>query len=224
MNYVVTGGAGFVGSHLTKYLLNKGHEVTIIDNLSRGKIQDIDSVKEQITFHQVDIRDFSSLRKIVQNSDGIFHEAALTVVSESYTNKKEYHDVNVQGTENIFKIAKDFSLKVVYASSSSVYGNTEHIPVKEDFNRKPINPYGETKLQDEFLVEKYSKLSASIIGLRYFNIYGKGQSISYAGVITKFLENISKSKAPIIYGDGTQVRDFVFVEDVAKSKFNGYEK
>jgi len=123
----------------------------------------------------------------------------------------------VIGTENIFKIAKEYSLKVVYASSSSVYGNTEQLPIKENTERKPISPYGQTKLENELLAEKYYKLGTKILGLRYFNVFGKYQTLDYAGVITKFLENISNDKPPVIFGDGLQSRDFIFVKDVAKA-------
>ena len=213
MKFVVTGGAGFVGNNIVRHLLKQNHTPIVIDNLYRGKIERISSLG--VEFHKVDIRDFEQIRNIIKNSDGIFHEAALTDVQESFTKQQEYNDVNVKGTENIFKIAKDFDLKVVYASSSSIYGNPKKIPIGENSERNPINPYGKTKLDDELLAEKYSKDNASIIGLRYFNIYGKGQTGSYAGVITKFINRLKEKKSPIIFGSGTQLRDFIFVEDVA---------
>jgi len=213
MKFVVTGGGGFIGNNIVRQLLKQNHTPIVIDNLYRGKIERISSL--DVEFHKVDIRDFDQLRNILKNSDGVFHEAALTDVQESFTKQQEYIDVNVKGTENIFKIAKEFGLKVVYASSSSVYGNPKKIPINENSERNPINPYGKTKLDDEFLAEKYSKDNVSIIGLRYFNIYGEGQTGSYAGVITKFLNRLKEKKAPIIFGTGTQIRDFIFVEDVA---------
>lgn len=213
MKFVVTGGAGFIGSNIVKQLLKQKHIPIVIDNLYRGKIERISSLN--VEFHKVDIRDFDQLRNILKNSDGVFHEAALTDVQESFTKQQEYIDVNVKGTENVFKIAKEFDLKVVYASSSSVYGNPKKIPITENSERNPINPYGKTKLDDEFLAEKYSKDNVSIIGLRYFNVYGEGQTGSYAGVITKFLNRLKEKKLPIIFGTGTQIRDFIFVEDVA---------
>ena len=225
MKFVVTGGAGFIGSNIVKQLLKQNHTPIVIDNLCRGKIERISS--PDIEFHKVDIQNFDQLKKILKNSDGIFHQAALTDVQESFTKQEEYNDVNVKGTENIFKIAKEFNLKVVYASSSSIYGNPEKIPITENSKRDPINPYGKTKLDDEFIAEKYSKDNVSIIGLRYFNVYGKGQTGSYAGVITKFINKLKENKDLIIFGSGTQVRDFIFVEDVAlanisamKSKVN----
>jgi len=213
MKFIVSGGAGFIGSNIVKQLLKQGHTPIVIDNLYRGNIENISSL--DVEFHKVDIRDFGQLRNILKNSDGIFHEAALTDVQESFTKQQEYIDVNVKGTENIFKIAKEFDLKIVYASSSSVYGNPKKIPIAENSERNPINPYGKTKLDDEFLAEKYSKDNVSIIGLRYFNVYGKGQTGSYAGVITKFIDKLKQEKSPIIFGSGTQLRDFIFVEDVA---------
>ena len=217
MKFVVTGGAGFVGSHLVKLLVNEGHKITVIDNLHKGKIENLSSVINEIKFEKIDIRDFHSIEKVLKNIDGVFHQAALTVVQDSFERKKEYYDVNVLGTENIFKLAKENKFKIVYASSSSVYGHKQQTPINEDGDRKPINPYGETKLEDEYLFEKYSKLDTSIIGLRYFNIFGEGQTMEYAGVITKFLDRIKDKKPPIIFGDGSQIRDFVSVNDVAKA-------
>jgi len=217
VKFAVTGGAGFVGSYLVKRLINEDHDVIVIDNLYRGNLKNLKEVSDKIQFQKVDIRDFDSMKNIIKNTDGIFHEAALTDVQESFTKQDEYTDVNVKGTENVFRIAKEFRTKVVYASSSSVYGNPEKTPITEDSKRAPINPYGSTKLEDEYLAEKYAKDGVSIIGLRYFNIYGIGQTGSYAGVITKFINNLKEKKPPIIFGNGEQKRDFIFVEDIANA-------
>ena len=217
MNFAVTGGAGFIGSHLVKYLVSEGYTVSVIDNLFRGRISNLDGVQDKVHFVKLDILNYEDLRNNLQNVDGIFHQAALTSVPESYQKEDEYKKVNITGTENIFKIAKEFKIKVIYASSSSIYGDINKIPITEDFEREPINPYGLTKLEDEYLAEKYSKSGTQIIGLRYFNVYGLGQTLDYAGVITKFLENISAGKSPIIFGDGSQIRDFIFVKDVARA-------
>jgi len=217
MRFVVTGGAGFVGSHLVKLLLKNDHDVIVIDNLHTGKRENLASVIDKIEFQELDIRNHESMKNILKNIDGVFHQAALTVVQDSFSNPKEYHDVNVQGTENIFKLSIKNKFKVVYASSSSVYGHKQKMPIEENVERKPINPYGQTKLECEHLVEKYSKLGGSIIGLRYFNIFGKGQTIEYAGVITKFIERLKEGKAPIIFGRGSQIRDFIYVNDVVKA-------
>jgi len=217
MKFAVTGGAGFVGNNIVKLLVSKGHEVVVIDNLHTGKKENLQEIIEKIEFHQIDIRDFLKLESILKNVDGIFHEAALTIVQESFENEKEYFDVNVKGTENIFKIAKKFKKKVVYASSSSIYGDSKQIPIKENSKRKPINPYGQTKLEDEILAEKYANEGLSVIGLRYFNIFGKGQTGSYAGVITQFLRKLNENQPPIIFGDGLQIRDFIHVSDIAEA-------
>ena len=217
MKFVVTGGIGFIGSHIVKHLLKHNHEVTVVDDFSRGRIENLAGFEEQVDLQKLDILDFDSLKDVINDSDGIFHQAALTSVPESFIQKEKYHSVNVVGTENIFKLAKEFSIKVVYASSSSVYGNTIAVPVREDLERKPINPYGITKLDDEILAAKYHDLGVSIIGLRYFNVYGIGQTNDYAGVITKFYDNIQADMSPIIFGDGSQTRDFVSVEDVANA-------
>ena len=214
MRYVVTGGAGFVGSNLVKLLVKEGHDVLVIDNLVKGKKENLTEVLEKIEFANLDIRNYDDIEKNFRDLDGVFHQAALTVVQDSFSNPQEYHDVNVVGTENIFKLSKKYDVKVVYASSSSVYGHQNIMPIKENALRNPINPYGQTKLDDEHLYEKYSKMGTRIIGLRYFNIFGEGQTPAYAGVITKFLDRIKKMKSPIIFGDGSQIRDFIFVQDI----------
>ena len=221
MKFLVTGGVGFIGNNIVRLLLESGHNVNIIDNLQVGKIENIRDIIDKVNFFQIDIRDREKLEKIVKNYDGIFHEAALTSVPESFQKPEEYNDVNVIGTKNIFEIANREKIRVVYASSSSIYGNTTQIPIKESFERKPINPYGQTKLDDEILAEKFEDLS--VIGLRYFNVYGIGQNISYAGVITKFLEQIKNKKALTINGNGNQVRDFIQVKDIAKANLSAME-
>ena len=220
MKFAVTGGAGFVGSNIVKLLVKENHNVIVIDNMHTGKKENLEEIMDKIEFYELDIRNILELENKIKDVDGIFHEAALTIVQESFLMKEEYYDVNVKGTENIFEIAKKYGIKVVFASSSSVYGNTERIPIIEDSKKEPINPYGKTKLEDEFLAQKYSDNNVSIIGLRYFNIFGKGQTGSYAGVITKFLNQLNENKSPIIFGDGSQIRDFIFVEDIAQANLS----
>ena len=217
MRYVVTGGAGFIGSHLVRHIINEGHSVEIIDNLHKGTKNNIKDVFEKINFHSIDIRDEKKLYDILKNCDGVFHEAALTSAPESFKIPKEYFDVNVNGTKKIFEIAKKVNLRVVYASSSSIYGNVKELPIKEDNAKNPINPYGKTKLEEEYLAQKFSLEGLEVIGLRYFNVYGKGQSGDYAGVITQFFENIKLKKPLIINGDGNQIRDFIHVEDIVRA-------
>ncbi len=223
MKYAVTGGAGFIGSHLVKKLVERGNEVIVIDNLNTGKKQNIEKISKKIDFFEVDIRDFSAIEDILKNIDGIFHEAALASVQDSFRIPDEFFDVNVNGTENIFKIAKKLGIKVVYASSSSVYGNPVSIPIKENDDKNPFNPYAKTKLEDDKLAEKYAKNGLKVIGLRYFNVFGPRQSKEYAGVIRLFLERIQQGLPPLINGDGLQVRDFVYVDDVVNANILSME-
>ena len=223
MKYAVTGGAGFIGSHLTKNLVERGNEVIVIDNLNTGKKQNVEKISKKIDFFEVDIRDFNAIEDILKNIDGVFHEAALASVQDSFRIPDEFFDVNVNGTENIFKIAKKLGIKVVYASSSSVYGNPISIPIKENDDKNPFNPYAKTKLEDDKLAEKYAKNGLKVIGLRYFNVFGPRQSKEYAGVIRLFLERIQQGLSPLINGDGLQVRDFVYVDDVVNANMLAME-
>jgi len=223
MKYVVTGGAGFIGSNIVKLLIKNGHNVSVIDNLHTGNLSRLKDIENKISFNKIDIRDFDKLNQNIHDIDGIFHQAALTVVPESFEKPDEYYDVNVNGTKNIFKIAKKLGVKVVFASSSSIYGNVNKIPIKENFKKNPINPYGKTKVEKEKLAQDFWRDGVNIIGLRYFNVYGKGQTGSYAGVITQFMKKIDNSLPPIIHGKGDQIRDFVSVEDVAKANLKSME-
>ena len=217
MNFVITGGAGFIGSHIAEELVNTGHNVTIIDNLSNGGKENLSEIIKKIKFINGDIRDFDLLKKTLKNIDGVFHQAALASVQESFLKEQEYHDVNVKGTENILKLAKEFGFKIVYASSSSIYGNPVKIPIEEEDPKNPINPYAVTKLDDETLAIKYAQMGVRVIGLRYFNVFGERQSKEYAGVIKKFVKKVRNNEPPIINGDGQQTRDFVYVGDVVQA-------
>ena len=217
MKILVTGGAGFIGSHIAEYLVQRGDDVTVLDNLITGSKENLTKISDKINFVNGDIRDHKLLEKLVSDTTGVFHEAALASVQQSFSMKDEYIAVNVAGTENIFKLAKEYGFKIVYASSSSVYGNPKKIPVKEDDERKPINPYAKTKLDGEDLAKKYSEIGVKVICLRYFNVFGKRQSKEYAGVIKLFLQRIQQKKSPKINGDGLQTRDFVHIDDVVKA-------
>ena len=217
MKYIVTGGAGFIGSYIVKKLVARGDSVTVIDNLNTGKEKNLESVRNKIVFLKDSVLNMSLLEKETRNIDGVFHQAALASVQDSFSKRDEYYDVNVKGTENILKLAKKNNFKVVYASSSSVYGNPEQIPIKESDAKNPINPYAETKLKKEELAIKYSEMGVKVIGLRYFNVFGKGQSKEYAGVLKLFLERIRDKLPPKVNGDGTQFRDFVYVKDVVNA-------
>jgi UDP-glucose 4-epimerase len=223
MKYVVTGGAGFIGNNIVRELIKNQHSVTVIDNLHSGRMENLQDIEELITFERIDIRDNEKIKFVLKDVDGVFHEAALTSVPESYLKKDEYFDVNVKGTQNIFEIANKENVKVVYASSSSVYGDTKVFPIKETSDKNPLNPYGETKLKDEEIAEKFVTRGLRVLGLRYFNVYGIGQTGTYAGVITQFLRKISENSPLIINGKGEQERDFIHVKDVAKANIKAME-
>ena len=223
MKILVTGGAGFIGSHIAEYLVQRGDDITVLDNLNTGSKENLAKINDKINFVNGDIRDYKLLEQLVGDIDGVFHEAALASVQQSFSMSDEYIDVNVSGTENIFKLAKEYDFKVVYASSSSVYGNPKKVPINEDDDRKPINPYAQTKLEDEYLAKQYSENGVKVIGLRYFNVFGKRQSKEYAGVIKLFLHRIQQKKPPKINGDGLQTRDFVHIDDVVKANISAMD-
>ena len=181
------------------------------------------NVQDRIELHKVNICDISQLKKVLAGKDGIFHHAALTSVAESYKKEKEYYDVNVNGTKNVFDAAKETGTKVVFASSAGVYGNTNEIPTPESAKLNPVNPYGTTKLEAEKLAQKYGK-EFEIVGLRYYNVYGDNPARSSAGVISRFYQNVIVSKPPVIDGDGSQIRDFVFVDDITNATYLAMEK
>ncbi len=223
MNFIVTGGAGFFGRHLTKFLIKKGHNVSVIDNLRRGNLDNLKEIKDKIDFQEIDILDYDKMKSVAKNVDGIFHQAALGSVPDSFKEPEEYHRVNAIGTENVLKLAKEFGFKVVYASSSSVYGNQNKFPIKEDAEKNPLNPYGQSKLESEQFAKKYADVGVKVIGLRYFNVFGIGQNPNYAGVVPIFIKRLVEHKPPIIYGDGNQLRSFTFVDDVVEANILAFE-
>lgn len=223
MKFVVTGGAGFIGSHIAKFLVKNNHEVNVIDDLSRGTLDNLHEIENMIKFSNVDISNFEEVSSAIDKPDGIFHQAALASVPQSFKEPEKYNKVNVVGTENIFKIAKKIDAKVVFASSSSVYGDQENFPIQEEATKNPLNPYGQTKLDDEKLASKYSADGLRVIGLRYFNVFGIGQNPSYAGVIPQFIKKLSKHESPIIEGDGNQIRSFTFIDDVVRANYLAFE-
>ena len=217
MKFIVTGGAGFIGSHLTKFLINNGHDVIVIDDLSRGSMTNLQDIKNKIDFRQLDISNYNSIQNITQHIDGVFHQAALGSVPQSFQEPEEYYKVIAIGTENILKLAKKLDCKLVYASSSSIYGNQTKFPISEDAEKIPLNPYGESKLQAEKFAQQYAQDGVKVIGLRYFNVFGIGQNPNYAGVIPRFIERLVQKKSPIVQGDGNQIRNFTFIDDVVKA-------
>ena len=223
MKFVITGGAGFIGSHLAKFLIKNNHQVVIIDNLIRGTLNNISEIKDNVEFHKVDISNYNEIDSVVDSADGIFHEAALASVPQSFKEPERYHEVNAIGSENIFKLAKKHNAKVVFASTSSVYVDQTKFPVNENAHTNPLNPYGQSKLEAEKFASKYASKGLKVIGLRYFNVFGIGQNPEYAGVIPKFIERISQHKPPKIEGDGNNIRSFTFVDDVVQANILAFQ-
>ena len=220
---IVTGGAGFIGSHLADELFKRGYQVIILDNLSTGNISNLDSFlkKRNTEFVQGSITNLRLLQKLFSGADYVFHQAAIPSVPRSVNNPKNSHNANITGTLNVLLAAKHNGIKkVVYASSSSVYGDTPTLPKTEDMIPNPLSPYAVTKLAGEY----YCKVFQDIYGLkstclRYFNVYGPRQDPNslYAAVIPLFISYLKAGKSPVIFGDGEQSRDFTFVQDVAEA-------
>ena len=218
---LVTGGAGFIGSHIVDRLVNLGAEVVVLDNLYSGKIENIAHHKNEIKFIQKDLRDEASLNEALRGIELISHQAALRSVPKSMERPLEYHDVNVTATLKLFLKAKEKGIKrIAMASSSSIYGERFDFPEKESDYSRPISPYAASKLIDEHYAYLFSKqFSLGVVCLRYFNVYGPRQSLDdeYAVVIPKFITCLLEGKNPPIYGDGEQERDFTYVENVVEA-------
>jgi UDP-glucose 4-epimerase len=217
--FLVTGGAGFIGSALVRGLLARGAErVAVVDNLLTGHERNLDEVRGSVDFHHVDICDYDALRKTMKGIDVVFHEAAIPSVPRSIHEPVPSHEVNITGTFNVLRAAKEAGVRrVIYAASSSAYGDTEELPKVETMTPRPKSPYAAQKL----LGEHYTSVWASCFGLetvsiRYFNVYGPRQDPSspYSGVLSIFMTAILERRAPTIFGDGEQSRDFTFVDDV----------
>jgi nucleoside-diphosphate-sugar epimerase len=222
---LVTGGAGFIGSHQVDRLLSESFEVTVIDDLSTGQAGNIARHKDRKGFGFIrgDIRDFKLVKKITKDVDAVFHEAALTSVPLSVKNPVLTNDINVTGTLNLLKASSDLHVKrFIYASSCAIYGNTPPPQKNEDMAPNPTSPYGTSKLAAENYVKLFHELyGLETISLRYFNVYGPRQNFSIngneGGVITIFLNKMLRNTPPVTYGDGEQTRDFVHVQDVVEA-------
>jgi nucleoside-diphosphate-sugar epimerase len=217
---LVTGGAGFIGSHLVEDLLSKGCRVSVIDNLSNGRLSNLDHIMEHITFYKADIRDREILEKAAEDCDIIFHQAAVVSVPKTVDNPVDSAMVNEMGTLLVLEAARKKNVKrVVLASSSAVYGDDPVLPKNETMNPKPMSPYAVQKLSGEFYARLYHDLyGLETVSLRYFNVYGPRQDPSspYSGVISIFMTRASSKNPPVIYGNGNQYRDFIFVKDVVR--------
>ncbi|MEK7524333.1 MAG: NAD-dependent epimerase/dehydratase family protein [Patescibacteria group bacterium] len=217
-HYLITGGAGFIGSHLARAILAKGDLVTIFDNFSTGQKK---RIPQEAKLIEASVTDSKALSTAVKKMNGIFHLAALPSVQMSIEKPKETHAVNVDGTLNVFLAAKDAGIqRVVYASSSAIYGNQSALPLKESITPAPLSPYGLHKLMGEQYAELFQGLwGMETASLRFFNVYGPGMNLegSYSTVIGIFLKQLAQKKPLTITGDGKQTRDFVYIDDVVEA-------
>jgi len=221
MKYLITGGCGFIGSHIAEELVKEGHAVRILDDLSSGYEHNIAHMRDKVEFINGDILDADALEKAVCGVDYIFHEAALVSVFDSVERPGDNNDINVTGTLNVLMAARAAGVKrVVMASSAAVYGNNPDLPNKEGMVPEPESPYAVAKITDEYYMKVFYRLyGLETVCLRYFNVYGPRQDPSsmYSGVISKFVEVLGKKQTPVIFGDGLQSRDFVYVKDIVQA-------
>ncbi|MFC1947607.1 SDR family oxidoreductase [Chloroflexota bacterium] len=220
---VVTGGAGFIGSHLTEELVRRDYSVTVIDDLSNGKINNIEPLlsSNNFTFIQESITNLSALNSIFSEADYVFHLAALGSVPQSVEKPEIYHETNITGIFNVLLAARDNKVKkVVYSSSSAVYGDDPELPKREDMLPSTISPYAVTKLTGEYYSHAFhAAYGLPTVCLRFFNVFGPKQdpNSQYAAVIPNFIKRIREGNPPIIFGDGEQTRDFTYVSDVVQA-------
>ena len=221
MVYLITGGCGFIGSHVAEALVSGGNRVRIYDNLSSGYEKNISSIKNKIELIKADIRDLSAITSAMSGVDYVFHGAALVSVFDSVKHPLDNHDINITGTLNVLTAARDKGVKrLVFASSAAVYGNNPELPKREEMKPEPESPYGLAKVASEHYLSVFSKLyGLETVGLRFFNAYGPRQDPDslYSGVISKFVKAVADGNPPAVFGDGKQTRDFVFVDDVVQA-------
>jgi nucleoside-diphosphate-sugar epimerase len=217
--YVITGGAGFIGSCLVRTLLPRG-EVSVIDNLLTGHEQNLADVRGEIHFHNADIRDAAAIAPWMEGVDTVFHLAAIPSVPRSIDDPVPSHEVNIDGTFNVFRAAAQAGVRrIVYAASSSAYGDTPTLPKTESMPPRPMSPYALQKLVGEYYASVfYSCFGVETVALRFFNVYGPRQDPNspYSGVLSLFMKHLLARTPPTIFGDGEQTRDFTYVEDVAE--------
>jgi nucleoside-diphosphate-sugar epimerase len=217
--FVVTGGAGFIGSALVRGLLREGApKVVVIDNLLTGHAENLDEVRASVELHGADIRDYEAIAPILRGADVVFHQAAIPSVPRSIQEPVPSHEVNISGTFQVLRAAAAGKVgRVVYAASSSAYGDTEILPKVETMNPQPKSPYALQKLAGEYYSNIFSQcFGLETVSLRYFNVFGPRQDPSspYSGVLSLFIRAVLERRSPTVYGDGEQSRDFTYVEDV----------
>ena len=219
--YLVTGGAGFIGSHICERLVRDGHRVRVLDDFSAGKEENLAVFKNDIEVIHGDIRDRAMVDRVMRGIEVVFHEAAIGSVPRSIADPVTTHEVNINGTLNVLLAARDASVRrVVFASSSSVYGETPELPKHERMEPQPLSPYALSKLTGEQYIHVFKQVyGLEAVALRYFNIFGPRQDPEshYAAVIPKFVTALLTGERPVIYGDGLQSRDFTYVENVVEA-------
>ena len=220
MKFLVTGGAGFIGSNIVEELLKKGHFVRVLDNFATGKRENLKEFEKDIELFEGDMRSYHIVRQAVKGIEIILHQAALPSVPRSINDPITTNEVNLMGTLNILDATKDAGVKrIAYASSSSVYSDNSELPKKEDMLPNPLSPYALSKLVGEKYCQVFSRLyRIETVILRYFNVFGPRQdpNSQYSAVIPKFIKAMKAGKQPVIYGDGTQSRDFTYVTNVVE--------
>ncbi|RLC98473.1 MAG: LPS biosynthesis protein WbpP [Chloroflexota bacterium] len=218
---LVTGGGGFIGSHLVDALLARGDEVRVLDNFSTGKLENLQPNIENIRLFTGDLRDSMILNEAVQGVDLIFHQAAFVSVPQSMEDPESCFDINVNGTGKLLAAAKAAGVKrVVLASSAAVYGENEAMPLSENEEPDPLSPYAASKSINEVYARLFTEqLGLDVVALRYFNVYGPRQNPAsdYAAVIPIFIKTLDEEETPVIFGDGLQTRDFVYISDVVQA-------
>jgi UDP-N-acetylglucosamine/UDP-N-acetyl-alpha-D-glucosaminouronate 4-epimerase len=220
-HYVITGGAGFIGSAIVRSLLRQGAgRVVVIDNLLTGYEANLEEVKNSVDFHRADIRNYEEIAPIIRGASVVFHQAAIPSVPRSIDDPIPSHETNIDGTFNVLRAAREGNAgRVVYAASSSAYGDTEVLPKVEDMTPHPKSPYALQKLVGEYYCNVFTAVyGLETVALRYFNVYGPRQdpSSAYSGVLSLFMKSLIERRSPTIFGDGEQSRDFTYVEDVAE--------
>lgn len=225
--YLVTGGAGFIGSHIAEALVKRGDRVRVLDNLMTGKRENLAHLAGKLEFIEADIRDANAARQAMEGVSIVFHEAAVPSVPRSVAEPQLNHEANVNGTFNVLMAARDAGVKrVVFAASSSAYGDTEVLPKVETMMPNPLSPYAAAKLIGELYCQTFTRVyGLETVALRYFNVFGPRQDPTspYSGVISKFVTALLNNEAPTIFGDGEQSRDFTYIANVVDANLRAAE-
>ena len=221
MRYLVTGGAGFIGSNTVDELVRRGHSVVVLDDLSSGKEENLAEIRSKITFVKGSITDLEAVQKAIHQAEYVIHLAARTSVPRSVKDPLETNKINVEGTLNVLVAARDNKVKrVVFSASSSVYGETPTLPKSEAMQPQPISPYGVSKYAGELYAQTFGRCyGLETVSLRYFNIFGPRQDPDspYSGVLSRFAAAFLEEQPPVVYGDGEQTRDFTYVDNAVQA-------